>query len=102
MSLPYFQTQVRDLSLLQTGWASQLNPIVNNSLLQGNLLQSVKLASGSNAVNHKLGKNLTGWILTRIRTPGATIYDTQDANTTPSTTLQLHASAAIVVDIYVF
>jgi len=44
---------------------------------------------------------LTGWNPTRIRA-SATIFDTQDSNQTPQLTLNLVASANVVVDLLVF
>lgn len=101
MSLPVYKTENKDLTLLQSTWKSQIDPVLNSILGQGILLKSVSLASGSNVINHKLGRKLQGWMLTRVRA-GATISDTQDANTTPALTLLLTSSIAAVVDIYVF
>jgi hypothetical protein len=89
------------LELMQTSWASELNPVLANPLVQGQLLKSVSLVAGQNIVNHKLGRALQGWVVTRIRA-SATLYDQQDANKTPGLTLVLQASAPVVVDLYVF
>jgi hypothetical protein len=101
MALPVFQTTIRELSMLQTSWTSQLNPLLADPFLQGVLLSSVSLASGANTINTTLGRALKGWVLTRVRA-SATVYDTQDSNTNPSQTLLLTASAPVVVDLYVF
>lgn len=99
--LPIFQSEVSELSLLQTRWASELNPVLNNPLVNGRLIKSVVLGTGANVVNHGLGRPLQGWVLTRVRA-NATVYDTQDSNSTPGLTLKLTASAAATVDLYVF
>lgn len=101
MSLPKYQTAIKELSLLQQTWSAELDPVVNNTFSNGQVLQSVSLVSGANTINHKLGRKLQGWVLTRLRA-SATIYDTQDANTMPEFTLLLNSSANAVVDIYVF
>ena len=101
MSLPIFQSDSKEMSMLQTQWASQLNPVLTNPFLQGRVLKSVVLASGANVVNHGLGRKLQGWVPVRLRA-SATLYDTQDTNTSPALTLNLTASAAVTVDIYVF
>ena len=93
--------QQLDWPKAQTAWASEINPVLSNALVQGVLLKSVKLSSGSNVINHGLGRVLQGWIPVRIRA-SATMYDTQDANPSPGLTLQLTVSAAVTVDIYVF
>jgi hypothetical protein len=86
---------------MQTSWASQLNPLLNLPLNNGIVLENIQLASGSNTINHKLGRNLNGWFITRQRS-AATIYDTQDSNPNPSQTLVLNASAGVTVNIFVF
>jgi hypothetical protein len=101
VSLPIFQSDSKEMSMLQTQWASQLNPVLTNPFLQGRVLKSVVLASGANVVNHGLGRKLQGWVPVRLRA-SATLYDTQDTNTSPALTLNLTASAAVTVDIYVF
>ncbi len=101
MSLPKFKSDDQSLSLLQTAWASQLDPVLKNALVNGNLLKNVALVSGANVVNHKLGRNLQGYLITRQRA-SASIYDTQDVNPTPALTLTLNSSAAVTVDLYCF
>lgn len=65
------------------------------------VLKSVPLSTGSNTVNHTLGRTLQGWFPVRLRA-SATLYDTQDSNTTPDRTLMLVASAPVTVDLAVF
>lgn len=102
MALPQFQSDDKDFQLMQNAWATQLNPVIANPLNNVNILKSVSLASGNNVVNHLLGRKLQGWFIVRMRSVAAAIYDTQDSNSSPSLTLQLNASAAVVVDIGVF
>lgn len=87
--------------MMQTRWASILGPLLANALLSGAVLKQVQLSSGSNVINHRLGRKLQGWFLTRKRAAG-NIYDTQDANSMPDLTLQLESSTSAVVDIYVY
>lgn len=101
MALPILHTDNKDLSMLQTTWGSQLNPLLAAPLNNGLMLENVILASGANVINHKLGRKLKGWLITRIRA-SATIYDTQDTNQRPNLTLNLTSSANVTVDIFVF
>lgn len=101
MALPIFNSDNTILSLLQTNWATQINPVLANPVINGFILKEVQLSSGTNVVNHKLGRKLQGWFIVRQRA-SATIYDTQDSNSNPSLTLFLTASANVTVDIYVF
>jgi hypothetical protein len=97
MALP----QGLNLSQTQNTWATALDPIINFAPNRGLLLSNIALASGANVVNHKLGRKLQGWIPVRVRA-SATLYDTQDTNQMPQLTLNLTASAAVVVDLWVF
>ncbi len=90
------------LDLMQTQWASALNPVLKNQVVNGALLQSVALTTGNNTINHKLGVKLTGWFITRMRGSFVQVYDTQDSNQTPELTLLLNSSGNCVVDLYVF
>lgn len=86
---------------MQSSWATQLNPLLENPILKGSILSNVKLEIGTNEVPHKLNRKLTGWIIIRKR--GASdIYDLQDQEIRPTQFLKLNSSASCQVDIYVF
>jgi hypothetical protein len=86
---------------LQDNIANFIEPLGNNVLLSGIILKNVALAVGSNTIQHGLGRLLLGWFIVRQRA-SASIYDTQDTNPSPTTTLRLTSSAVVVVNIYVF
>lgn len=87
---------------MQTLWASILNTFINKPALQVDILKNVSLVSGANIINHKLGRSLQGWYPTRFHGSFAEIYDTQDTNQTPQLTLNLNASANVIIDLVVF
>lgn len=89
------------LEMMQTKWASILDPLLGRQSLNLVILENVSLSTGANVVNHTLGRKLTGWRIVRIRAL-ATIYDTQDSNSMPELTLLLTSSASVVVDLEVF
>lgn len=96
MSLPIIQTTDKNIQLLQTRWASFINPIITAAPNNNLILINVPLVNGTNTINHGLGRNLQGWYIVRRRqwlssgTPTAyDIYDKQDSNTTPQLTLIL-------------
>jgi len=91
----------QNLNRVQDNVAKALAPLTSNDLLNRRLLTNISLASGDNKVAHGLGRPLKGWSVVRQRA-SATIYDKQDANTTPDLTLTLNASGAVVVDLEVF
>ena len=92
------------LPLMQTSWSSMLNPILNLPIINGVLIKNVSLIAANNPtqVNHRLGRKLVGWQLSRQRNVPAQVYDTQDSNTIPDLTLLLNTTADIVVDIWCF
>lgn len=100
MSLPIFQS-TDNYQTQQTRWAESLNPVIDLPINKGLVLQSQRLVSGANIIDHKLGRKLQGWFIVRQRAAG-TFYDTQDTNSQPQLTLQLTSSTAVTVDIFVF
>jgi hypothetical protein len=101
MQLPYFQSSLPILNQLQTKWQSILNPLLGNPLTQGIILNKIVLSSGSNTINHTLGRALVGWSIIRQRA-SASVYDNQDSNQMPTLTLILISSADVTVDLEVF
>jgi hypothetical protein len=101
MALPTYQTKDVTLTLLQSNWATMLNPLLEMPLTQGQILEGVRLVNGANAIDHKLGRKLQGWWIVRLRA-SATVFDTQDSNPTPERNLRLTSSANVTVDLYVF
>lgn len=99
--LPIQNSDDKDLMLMQTKWASQLNPLLAGLISQGLLLPQTALVVGANVVNHRLQRNLIGWFIVRQRAL-ASVYDTQDLNQFPALTLTLQSSAIVTVDLFVF
>ena len=99
MALPIFQDPNRNLMMMQTQWASQLNPVL--AIPSITILKNVSLKVGANVINHMLQRPLQGWYIVRQRAL-ASIYDTQDSNQNPSLTLNLTSNAVVSVDIAVF
>lgn len=98
MALPQFQTDDRDFQLMQSAWASQLNPLLNQPLSKALILKEVNLAVGDNVINHKLGRKLQGWAI--VDSDG--LSDIYRSAPKGDLTLTLNSSAAITVDILVF
>lgn len=96
--LPIFNTQVKELSMMQTQWAQQLNQLLDDPMSKGIILPGVSLASGNTTINHLLGRKLQGWQIVDIN-GAATVYRSQPKN---DKTLTLTSSAAVTVDLFVF
>lgn len=100
-ALTKFQTKLQELMLLQTDWIAKINPFLASASNNSSILQNVLLVSGKNTINHKLGRKLQGWQITRQRAP-ASVYDNQDSNQMQDLTLVLISSASVVVDLEIF
>lgn len=98
MSLPIYTTNSKDLSLLQTNWASQINPLLSNQITKGYLLTNVELLTGVNTINHLLSRKMVGWMIADIDS-AAVIYRTQPFN---NKTLVLSTSAPATINLWVF
>lgn len=101
MALSSFNTKIHEFSLMQSSWSSQLNPVLENYLINGQLLKNIVLKIGDNQITHKLNRNLKGWFITRLRA-SAIIYDKQDSQLRPEQFLTLNSSGNVTIDIYVF
>lgn len=101
MSLPIFQSEHPVMMLMQTQWASQLDKLLSNPIVGGNLITNIDMIAGTNVINHRLGKKLQGWIVVG-QNADANFYDRQSTNSMPNLTLQLVSSAIVTINLYVF
>jgi len=98
MSLPLLKTGNANIDMLQTKWKSEIDPVLANPITTSSFLTNVSLSTGKNTINHKLGRQMQGWIITDINGI-ATIYRSAPMN---NLTLTLTASAPVVVSLEVF
>lgn len=98
MSLPIFTTNNKDFSLMQTQWASQLNPLLSNPTNNSSLLKNISLVSGTNVVNTLLGRKMQGWIVADVDA-AVQIYRSAPFN---DLTLTLNSSGPAIVTLVVF
>lgn len=94
MALP----QKLPYDLLQTQWASQINPVLSNVLVQGLLLENIALQSGDNTINTLLSRKQQGWFIVD-QNAACSIYRSKPFNTQ---TLTLNASAPCMINLWVF
>ena len=98
MALNVYKSNDQTMMLMQKQWSSELNPLLANTLVDGELLQNVTLKNGVNTFNHYLGKQMTGWILVD-QNAAASIFRSAPLN---SQTLTLTSNAALTVSLWVF
>lgn len=84
--------------LAKTKWSLELNPIIVNPLTNPLLIKNINLVSGSNVINHGLGRLQQGWIVTDAQ-GSATVYRDQPFT---KTTLSLHSSGSVTISLAVF
>lgn len=92
--------QKLDLPKMQTTWAQQLDPVIANLLVNGQLLKGVELINGTTVVNHRLGRNLQGWFLSAPKGAATVFQASQQPN--PTLTLTVVSDAAITTDMWVY
>lgn len=92
--------QKLDLPKMQTTWAQQLDPVIANLLVNGQLLKGIELNSGITVVNHRLGRQLQGWFLSAPKGPAIVSQASQQPN--PTLTLTVNSTAAITTDMWVY
>lgn len=98
-TLPIFQdSESQPFMLMQTAWASAINPIIKNPVMNGLILGPISLVTGLNKIDHLLGRVIQGWVIID-RDGTATIYRSAPFN---DKTLSLTVSANINIKLYVF
>lgn len=91
-----------DLQKVQNNVEAAVNPIISKEIVDGVLLKRVQLSALEVVyVKHGLGRPPQGWIVVRKRAD-ARIWDVQDANDKPKSTLALTCSHDILVDLWIF
>lgn len=86
---------------LQSNIVPVINQLTAIPMLNQITLTEITLVIGLNQIDHLLGRPLQGWMIVRQRAQ-ANLWDTQDSNPTPASTLFLNSDAAVVVDIVVY
>ena len=95
------QVKDKDLQLVQDAVEQSLRTLTDIAFIDGRLIEDEELASGDNIIDHKLNRNLRGYIIVKT-TASIDVYDKQTTNATPTKTLVLNSSAAATASIWVF
>lgn len=91
-----------DINRMQDNVVQGIDSLGQVPLIDGVLIENVVLTTGiTNHIPHKLQRPLIGWMITRMRA-NSIVWDSQDAAAQPAQILDLHCSANVTVDIWVF
>ena len=84
-------------------YSEQYTRVLDNFVpIDGVLIRDICLEPNtSNEIKHKLGRKPIGWFITRKR-QDARIWDLQDTNPQPKTSLSIACSHACQIDIWIF
>lgn len=99
MILPIMQDKNSAFMLMQTRWSKLIEPFLSKPIINGIILSDLNLVSGNNVINHKLQRNLQGYIVV-AQNAAAQFY--QVVSPMPELTLILNSSATVKASIYVF
>lgn len=83
---------------MQTQWATQLDPVISNQIVNGLLIKNVKLINGITVVNHLLGRQMQGWYIVDINA-NVGVHRSQPMN---DKTLTLTSSGIAVCNLWCF
>ena len=90
------------LNRVQDQVAQSISQLLRTEVLDGRLIKDVELSAGiSNEVEHKLGRDLIGYIVTK-KNAQSDIWDEQQNNARISSFLNLRSENNVTVDLWVF
>lgn len=97
------QTKDPELNRVQDRILQAVNPALAHFLLGAQLLEGVSLVTGTNDVDHKLGRRIAGWWIVGMDA-GVTIYDILAGETEAERrrVLRLESSGNATVSLVVF
>lgn len=84
--------------MMETQWASQLNPLLSLPTSSPSLLKNITVKSGSNTINHLLGRTPQGWAVVD-QNAAITFFRSAEFN---EKTLTLTSSGAGIISLLVF
>jgi hypothetical protein len=103
--LKKIQSSSDELNRIQDSLIAGMNPVLNSVIVNGNLVKSVNLdRSKDNIVNHGLGRNYIGWIITRrYNSVGFTdVFESATQNNSPDKFLLLNTLSDLTCDLWIF
>lgn len=99
-SLKTISPESYELDKVQRNVNDWTNQLTTNPLLSGTLIENITITTGNNVINHKLNRNIRGWIVTDTDS-NITLYKAS-TQTIPTRTLTLVSSGNGTVSLYIF
>ena len=90
-----------EVTRLQSHIKTALNPLLELPISDGILIKGLSIETTDTRVNHGLGREYEGFIITRLKS-NSVIFESSSTNDTPDRTIILKASATATADIYFF
>ena len=91
-----------EIQNLQYRLEETLRPVTSSSVIDGNLIEDISLASGTTSkIAHKLGRKLIGWIIVG-KDAAQHVYVVNSGKTDLDTYIHLTAGGTVTVNIWVF
>lgn len=87
----------QDINRMQQGIVNKINQLGSIAILNGIQLTGISLAVGATIIQHKLKRNIQGYIITK-QTAASNIYFVSSSESV----LVLNASASVTVDLWVY
>lgn len=87
----------REVTALQDNVTLVLNQVTKKVVIDGVQLTAISLATGSNRINHTLGRQPLGWIVTDINAAVVPYRTAWDANT-----ITLVATGSVTVNLWIY
>jgi len=103
MAKPKFFRKVftgdRNFDTLQTNIEAAVGEVLKSPILDGRLIRDIVLATGNNRIEHKMDRELLGYMIVK-RNNASAIYDVVDSE--PAEFLQLNSAGSVTVSLWVF
>jgi len=90
-----------EVTRLQSHIKTALNPLLELPISDGILIKGLSIETTDTRVNHGLGREYEGFIITRLQS-NAVIYESSTTNGNKNLFILLKGSGAATVDIYFF
>lgn len=98
VGLPLFKSDDQTFQLLQSKWKSQLDGLLDNPILNGQILEGIVLAIGTNNIDHMLSRKQQGWFVTDTNA-SVQVFRSMPFN---NKTLTLNSNAVATINLLVF